>query len=384
MFGLVVFAVFVFGFVGAVSASSNLVLTKLEKVQNDSAISFCVKNIGDFPSPFFNVEAVVRDSFNNTILGRGGVLFLYNQTLASGQEICETQYLNTTTKAEKLTNSIVASCPNMVNASDLNSVPPPIPIDTRLLNLFGSENHSIVLDFHIYSISIYQDVNQTSYNNTLTYSWDELRSEISNADFGCTRYKINSYFDGKNEQINQNLSKFLILGNISSWSFNNGSGLITDIPASKKGNSLSENYTIYEATYTSGKEDGRVQVLEFPSKVINQNFLKQFIGLSIEHKFANIKSKTFDNKTYLYTESTEKETTVGNPFSGESGTTKTNTLSNYFWYNGNKIVAVSSRKDYANDTEQLLTAYMNKYPSELTASRGLIERIVDFFRNLFG
>ncbi len=416
MFGLIVFAVFVFGFVGAVSADqfsnltcsqqggqicnlyesefcngtvvefsnlpdnqiccqqscvkfalSKLVLTKLEKTQNNSAIYFCVKNVGNESSPGFYLDVTV----NNSLSPMGGPLdfafgfrempLFWSNPLAPNQEECNTQYLNAQDALSGFSS-----------------------IDSALIDSFKSKNEPVTLVFKIQGVQAIPNgresisLNQTPSNNTLTYSWSDIRNEISDADFKGTLY----YGKSETNQINQNLSQFLIFGNIGRWSFDNGSGQVTHILASPKG--LSREYTIYENTYTSGEEDAKVEVAQFSSGVVNEDFLKDFIRIAIGHRFVNIKSKTFDNKTYLYAESTEKETTLGNSFSGESGTTKTYTISNYNWYSGDKIVAISSRKDYANDTEQLLTAYLNKYPSELTAPQGFIEKIVNFFRNLFG
>jgi len=334
-------------------ASSNLVLTKLEKTQNNSAIYFCVKNTGNESSPNFYLSVKINNSSHTMGFGFNKRPSYWSNPLAPNQEECKIQYLNVSDEGSTV-----------------------FAIDSALLDSFKSKNDSVTLFFRIKGVQLvphgYNTFPLTSYDHNLTYSWSEIYNELSNSNLRATNY----YNTLQRKEVNQNLSKFLILENISLWSFENGSGLITDIPATPEG--LSRSYTIYESTYTSGVEDAKVEVAQFFSGVVNEDFLKDFIRLAVENRFVNIQSKTFDNKTYLYAESTEKETMVG------SETTKTYTISNYYWYNGDKIVAISSRKDYSNETKEILTTYMNKYPSELTAPQGFVEWIVNFFRNLFG
>lgn len=360
MFSLLVFAVFVFGFVSLVSASSNVVLTNLAKTQNDTAISFCVKNIGNVSSLNFTVMAQIKSRLNSTYRETDVYFIVGGNSLLPNQQECKTQYLN---------------------ASDSLGMP---HIDSYLLNSFESKSDSVILNFRVYGInpSAYgvMDLNQTPYNNTLTYSWSDIYDKMSNADLRGTMYYNNLNIN----QINQNLSKFLILENISSWSFNNGSGLINTIPAFAKGNGFSENYTIYEASYNYDGETANVQVVKFPSRILNRNFLEQFIKSAVENKFVNIQSKTFDNQTYLYVESPVNETQTTSPLRPGGGVIHEYLVGNYFWYNGDKVVYVSFKKDYPTNTGELLRGYMDKYPSEVTASQGFIEAIVNFFRNLFG
>ena len=165
----------------------------------------------------------------------------------------------------------------------------------------------------------------------------------------------------------------LITDDIGEWIFLNG-----EIINSSSEGCFPENFTSYFGFYLI-EERVAASVLnaEFPSDIDNEIFLEQFVKCLVKQDI-DFETKEFSGNTYFYAELPQTS------FSSD-GTTRTVDLDHNLWYNGNRLIYPFYEQEYSAQGEELLTAYFDKYPSELeVGSPGFFQRIIDFFRRLFG
>jgi len=174
-------------------------------------------------------------------------------------------------------------------------------------------------------------------------------------------------------QRNVILNQFFINKSFGNWTYQPGV-----IYYNQSSPCLPEKFTQYDADYLKNPEGVHALVLIFPSKIENQALLENLVKCNAQRDI-KFQSKTSHSNTYLFAK-------IPQTLMYSNGTQETLNTDNILWYNGTKIIYLMYYgNSFNSDTgNQLLNSYFDKYPSELVAPPGFFQKLVDFFRRLFG
>jgi hypothetical protein len=180
------------------------------------------------------------------------------------------------------------------------------------------------------------------------------------------------------EELDEGIKNLFIFDNIGRWYLPNDS---VQVSGSSYSECLQRNITAILGGYYADNPYGYVTVIFYPdfsADIDTSVFLNDIAKCIVsQDAFKAYKIKKYNQNPYFYAESKTTAT-----FS--DGNTREITYSNYMWYNGNKVLGLLIEKQYDAQADDLLSAYFEKYPSELTVPPGLFQGIIDFFKRLFG
>ncbi len=121
---------------------------------------------------------------------------------------------------------------------------------------------------------------------------------------------------------------------------------------------------------------------------VNRKTLEDYIRcISVSDKKNPYEVMNFNENNLLYKVSSVSTFNISSVFSGQELEELEVEIREYAWYSGKNIiflkilVAETDDRNYSDATNEMLTAYLDKYPSDF--SNGLLQRIFSWFRNLF-
>ncbi len=335
VFGIVL----LMSFVVSVSALPDLTISRLEKVLNNKyynedhllVLKFCHKNIGTSVSQAVSIEASYF--INNLSTNSGALQSGEADILNAGEEKCGSW-----------------------------------PMDGFSLSLLN-ESNSVTFRFTLDPENKMEESNKMNNIREISYSADEIA--MIKETKPLTEEEISEEIVARNLI----LSQFFIDEDFLDWTYHPGF-----IYYNQSSPCLSENFIQYSADYIKNLEDEAVAVLilDFPSEIENQKILEDLIRCNVQQNI-NLQSKTFSDNTYIFAKIPQTSTL-------SDGTQRTFNTDHLLWYNGKKIVYLMYYGNSFNFDigKQILSAYFEKYPSELVAPPNLFQKILDFFRRLFG